>query len=1023
MRFLQTRSRLAIAAFALLAIASCRKAETPEERLRDALSGVAYRPVALRLSGFDYAPPAPVRRGERTTEDAAVLKMKSAALAVANEQTAASTRAAALVAVGQLERAIGVLEEAIRSRPTATLCNDLAVLLYELGATRSDTELLAQALSAADHALRLDANLAEARFNRAAVLQALGWHRAAKAAWQTYLSADRDGAWTEEARARVERIPEKTDSERWPAARQRLEAAALAGRRAEVLAIAREFPQQIRTAAEGPYLADWGAAHLAGNRDEARRALTFARAIGDATADNSGERLVYDSVRAIYRQPDILARGHTRYREARLLVRERRVADALPVMQEAEDLLRSGGSPLALVAAYYRAGALFDLNRPVEAHALLDALTQRTLDGYIALRAQILWEKAMRAARAGESYASLRPNAEAIALFSALRETDNHARVLANRAATLTSLGRDNEAWQLTGEFFGLAGRSGTPDVVEVTLHVAGFGAMQQQRFDVAHSLFTLLFDSQAQSPVRRFDAALLQTFSAIRMGIASSTHLHQLERAAHALRDEELRQDALDELNYVQALLERDHHPADAAAKLSRSIAHRERKQLLTVAETYAARASALRRAGDTMSAIRDFAHALSIYEKQSGEIDETTTRDTFFGTAESVCRDLFSIQIERRLDVDAFSTAERCRARVLADVASRRRSTPTAAAEAIREGLTAGKRLIHYTVLNNETIVFVVSRDGFRTSRLHVPARVIEGVRDRLLAAADQQNETLLVRSLAELHALILAPLQPYLGGASELVIVPDETLAGVPFAALRDARGRYVVEDHAVVIAPNAALHVKRAAGEQRERSKAAIVADPAFDAAVTGSLNRLPHARHEGAEVSRLYRNATLLAGTDATTTNFLAAARDSDVIHVASHALVSARDATQSVLALAPGEDDGLLTLDVIQRQTLARAPVVVLAACRSAVPARGRGSIRSFAFAFMAAGARATIASVWDIDDATSGAVSLAFHRHLREGLSATEALRRSQLEMLASNEESLGSVTTWGAFQVYGSD
>ncbi|MCU1244169.1 MAG: hypothetical protein JWN02_79 [Acidobacteria bacterium] len=57
----------------------------------------------------------------------------------------------------------------------------------------------------------------------------------------------------------------------------------------------------------------------------------------------------------------------------------------------------------------------------------------------------------------------------------------------------------------------------------------------------------------------------------------------------------------------------------------------------------------------------------------------------------------------------------------------------------------------------------------------------------------------------SMALLGRWLVDPLEEHLAGASTLVIIPDSSLAAVPFSALkREARGRRLIEDLAIVIA---------------------------------------------------------------------------------------------------------------------------------------------------------------------------------------------------------------------------
>src|SRR5207248_5821235 len=116
---------------------------------------------------------------------------------------------------------------------------------------------LPRALAAADHALRLDANVAPALFNRALIIERLGIAEAARRAWHRYLQTDGTTNWADEALAhlgRLEVVPTRSRFERELA---RARAALAAGNPAPVAALTRTFPQEARTWGETLLLGQW----------------------------------------------------------------------------------------------------------------------------------------------------------------------------------------------------------------------------------------------------------------------------------------------------------------------------------------------------------------------------------------------------------------------------------------------------------------------------------------------------------------------------------------------------------------------------------------------------------------------------------------------------------------------------------------------------------------------------------------------------------------------------------------------
>ena len=81
-----------------------------------------------------------------------------------------------------------------------------------------------------------------------------------------------------------------------------------------------------------------------------------------------------------------------------------------------------------------------------------------------------------------------------------------------------------------------------------------------------------------------------------------------------------------------------------------------------------------------------------------------------------------------------------------------------------------------------------------------------------------------------LRELYQALIAPVETHLDEATELLIVPHHALFEVPWAALIDADGRYLIEKHVIRITPS--LHVAHRAAEARndDVGHALIVGNP-------------------------------------------------------------------------------------------------------------------------------------------------------------------------------------------------
>jgi CHAT domain-containing protein len=128
----------------------------------------------------------------------------------------------------------------------------------------------------------------------------------------------------------------------------------------------------------------------------------------------------------------------------------------------------------------------------------------------------------------------------------------------------------------------------------------------------------------------------------------------------------------------------------------------------------------------------------------------------------------------------------------------------------------------------------------------------------------------------------------------------------------------------------------------------------------------------------------------------------------DVVHFATHALADLRQPLASLLVL-PATDAGgqatYLTAGQVQGWR-GDADLVFLSACESAVgPPRYASGMPGLQSAFLRAGARGVIATLWPIEDVLAREFTADFYRRYTGGLSAAQALSETQRAWLAPKE------------------
>jgi CHAT domain-containing protein len=240
---------------------------------------------------------------------------------------------------------------------------------------------------------------------------------------------------------------------------------------------------------------------------------------------------------------------------------------------------------------------------------------------------------------------------------------------------------------------------------------------------------------------------------------------------------------------------------------------------------------------------------------------------------------------------------------------------------------------------------------------------------------------------------------------GRVTRLVVVPDDALHRVPFAALRaSADAEPLAARYEITLAPSATLWL-RWRGEPRASAarSALVLADP--EIALGPGLGPLPHARAEGRTIVRTLGGGAELWTGQAASEGALKAAPLGDfaLVHFAAHAVVDDERPERSAVFLAAGSDaeDGLLQPSDVTALPL-RGRAVVLSACRSASGSilRGEGMI-GLSRAFFRAGSPGVVGSLWPLRDDEGAALFGAFYRALRGGADLGAALRAAQLEAI----------------------
>lgn len=401
---------------------------------------------------------------------------------------------------------------------------------------------------------------------------------------------------------------------------------------------------------------------------------------------------------------------------------------------------------------------------------------------------------------------------------------------------------------------------------------------------------------------------------------------------------------------------------------------------------------------------------------------------------------------------------------------------SLPLASAQSL---LAADEALLSYMVDDNASYLVVVRHDRHALYNLDIGrnelASVVKRLREQLdYPTGDDAGRTVLrtypVAQANQLYRRILGVAEPALLGAAHLMIVPDDTLNGLPFAAL--VTEPYVapikdVEEHSkvawfgrryaisVLPAEGTLRTLRRAARKPAASKPFAGFGDPVLggeERGVRSGSSSRTYSRDALANVNQIWSFAPLpetryalyamadILQADQGDVHLQERASESSVkrldlsdyrvIAFATHGFMADdfKGLAESALVFTPPQrgteqDDGLLTASEVAQLKL-NAELVILTATSTAAADGTPDSegVLGLARAFFHAGDRAVMATHWAVpSDATLKLVTRTLRERAR-GVGNAEALRRAMLPLMNGEDRlAFAHPSYWAPFMVVG--
>ncbi|MBD1846959.1 CHAT domain-containing protein [Cyanobacteria bacterium FACHB-63] len=294
-------------------------------------------------------------------------------------------------------------------------------------------------------------------------------------------------------------------------------------------------------------------------------------------------------------------------------------------------------------------------------------------------------------------------------------------------------------------------------------------------------------------------------------------------------------------------------------------------------------------------------------------------------------------------------------------------------------------------------------------------------------------QKEESREYPGLKELYQLLISPIEELLpkNPNQSIIFIPQESLFLVPFAALQNSQGKFLIEQHTILTAPS--IQVLEFTHQQRKRTtnnqSVLIVGNPIMPKVVLKAgespkqLPPLPGSEEEAQVIASLFKTNPLI-GNQATKAIILPKLAKARFIHLATHGLLEYGTETGAIQKELPGaialspfhQDDGLLTSSEIFNLNLS-AELVVLSACDTGSGRITGDGVIGLSRAWISTGVPTVIVSLRKVPDEQTSFLMTSFYQNLQRTPNKAQSLRAAMLETMQSYPDPIG----WAAFTLIG--
>jgi CHAT domain-containing protein/Tfp pilus assembly protein PilF len=304
----------------------------------------------------------------------------------------------------------------------------------------------------------------------------------------------------------------------------------------------------------------------------------------------------------------------------------------------------------------------------------------------------------------------------------------------------------------------------------------------------------------------------------------------------------------------------------------------------------------------------------------------------------------------------------------------------------------------VLSYWISDKELIYWLITTSSITRKIVDIDRNDLATLIESTRKSIESNSQTAATAGLSQLYSILLAPVEKELASLTNLVIIPNGSLHFLPFQALINSKGEYLVQKLNFVYSPSASVYILCKDREPKAGSR--FMGMALSDISVGGNIG-LPGTEDELKKILPLFADNISTFGVQSTESFAKKNAGGYNFLHFATHGSYDYRQPLYSYLLFPPSDDDdGRLNVYEVFEMNI-NTKLVTLSACETGLGNINQGDeLIGLSRAFIFAGSSSVIVSLWSVADYPTSLLMTNFYRYIKDH-PLEEALTLAQRDVI----------------------